>query len=66
MKVRVLYPTAFGFLKKLPDGGAIVEVEESHGEALIAAHYAEEPKVERTTAAPGEKRTVRRPRKKAT
>jgi hypothetical protein len=41
-----------------------VTVEDSFGKAAIAAGYAEEPKVERATAAPGEKRQVTRPRKK--
>jgi hypothetical protein len=64
MKVRVLYASAFVHLDKPPAGGDIVTVEDSFGKAAIAAGYAEEPKVERATAAPGEKRQVTRPRKK--
>lgn len=76
MKVKVLYPAAF---TDLPDpdrhGNIVMDVPDKHARALIEQGYAEphgrEAKasapVEQATAAPGEKRTTRRPRtKKAT
>jgi hypothetical protein len=67
MKVRVLYPTAFGFMAKQPSGGDVVDVEEGFATAAIKAGYAEEAgsKVEQATKAPGEKRPVRRKPKSA-
>lgn len=70
MKVRVLYPTAFGpHLKgEEPEGGSIVNIDQQVAEALISEGFAEPvdakpPVVEQATAAPGEKRKVGRPRK---
>ena len=59
MKVRVLYPTAFGGLtKKPPDAGDIVDIDDKAAGELIVEGAAEKPdakpKVERATKAPGE------------
>jgi hypothetical protein len=50
------------------DGEGVVTVDDAQGKALIDAGYAEavaSKKVERATAAPGESRSVQRPKKDA-
>jgi len=64
-KVRVLFPLAFRNIVEGddPEGGAVINVPAELVAGLVAAGYAET--VERATKAPGEKRDVRRPAKKA-
>jgi hypothetical protein len=69
MKVRVLYPLAFGpYLKAEPEGGRVVDIDDNVALALIGEGFAErvdtKPVIEQATAAPGEKRPTRQPTRK--
>jgi hypothetical protein len=62
MKIRVLYPSAFAHLSKPPQGSDVIDLPDAEAKSHIASGYAEAVKVERATAAPGEKRAVARPK----
>lgn len=67
MRCRILYPTATEPVGIKGAGGDIVEVEDQLARSLIETFALEavedSARVERATAAPGEKRPVGRPRK---
>lgn len=67
-KIRILHPIGCRRFGISAAGGDVVEMDEKWADTAIAKGYAEEPAVERATAAPGEKRVTGkkrgRPRKK--
>ena len=70
MKVRVLYPTGLAGTKYADSkGGQVITMDDDRAAEFIRVGTVEaedtKPPVERATAAPGEKRATRRPRRPA-
>lgn len=70
MKVRVLYPSAFVHLPKPPAASDVIDISEDDAKRYTEMGYVEavdakpaQRSVETTTAEPGAKRAVGRPRK---